>query len=90
MFGILISSENVQQILTHQMTLKDTEPMCDPMLYLRNTQATGKNWYYIRGYLGEVNNNVISWMVLPAYMFEKKFDYNKDKIKTDWDIIVRL
>lgn len=90
MFAILISSENLQEILSHQMTLPDHEPLCDPTVYLRNTQMNGRKWYYIRGYVGEVfKGTVASWGVLPAYRFEPQFDYDEEKIKTDWTIAVR-
>lgn len=82
MFAILFSEENLGKILEHNETV-DSAPVY-PDVYLNHKN----DWYYIRGYVTN-RGKVVDYAVIPEYLFVKVFDYNPEKIKTDWDIIVR-
>lgn len=84
MFGILMNDSNIEKIVEHQKTLTPTEAHLAPDLYLNR----GNDWYYIRGYV-DSNGRAGTWAAYPAHVFVKTFDFDPDKIKTDWDQIVR-
>lgn len=84
MFAILISEKNLPIIKEHQDELSPSLGHFYDKPYL----ASLVDWYYIRGYVTE-KGALESWAAYPEEYFTRKFDYNPEKIKTDWDQIVR-
>lgn len=82
MFAILISEENMPDIADSGVF--DKQPVSNVSLYLNRPRP----WYFIRGYV-TLRGTLDEWAVLPAYMLEETFDYDPDKIKTDWTNLVR-
>jgi hypothetical protein len=82
MFAILISNENMPKILESVTPTTDHHP--DFQIFLNSE----KTWYLVTGWVG-TRGDVIDWTIMPAYMLEEKFEYDPNKIKTDWDQIVR-
>lgn len=81
MFAILIKSENVPKI--RESGLSD-----DLLVAMVIALTSRKNWYAVTGYIKR-NGEFIGSTVLPAFVIEEHFEYDPDKIKTDWDQIVR-
>lgn len=82
MFAILISEENVSKIdQVEFLTDKDKTAVRQ---YLRSKFC----WYFVRGYIG-VRGELHDWTVIPHYLLRQSFEYDPDKIITDWDQIVR-
>lgn len=76
MFAILISPDTRDKIEQHDVF--DPE-LTDLDIFLK----AKAQWYFITGYVS-ARGEVVDWAAEPAYIFEKKFDYDADKIKTDW------
>jgi len=55
-------------------------------LYLRHP----KDWYLIRGYVPSWGGEPWKFAVLPANTFDECFEHDAEKIRTDWDQIVRI
>lgn len=53
-------------------------------IYLRHHE----DWYLISGYVGP-RGTYETWAILPAYVLEMNFEYDAEKIKTDWTNLVR-
>lgn len=86
MFAIEITTENMPKIQECEALQKHNEDTLNA--YLANYEKRGKRWYAIRGYVTR-QGRVQDFAILPAYVFENEFEYDPDKIKTDWDQIVR-
>lgn len=83
MFGILLSHENVPKIESRQLTLTASDRSClDVYLALKGS------WYFISGYVDR-RGAVMDWTVLPAYIFERNYDYDDEMIKTNWVQVFR-
>lgn len=84
MFAILISEENLLKIQEHQMELPE-----DVARYYAPAYLLSKvDWYYVRG-LGDIQGAGTTWGCYPEEFFAREFEYDADKIKTDWDQIVQ-
>jgi len=84
MFAILISEENLPKIKEHQNSLHSL----DERLYARPYHTSPVNWYYVRGYVDQ-KGTLVSWTCFPEELFNRLFESNAEKVKTDWDQIVR-
>lgn len=82
MFAILIAEENMAQIRQVKALTERDAPSLNRYIYAR------RNFYLIRGYV-DLHGRVIDWAVLPAYIFQRHFDYDPVKIQTEWNIITR-
>lgn len=83
MFAILATQENmpkiaeVETIRTHDRNYIER--------YYVNSQ---KDWYVVRGYVS-LRGNVHDWSIFPAEYFRRYYDYDPEKIQTDWAQAVR-
>ena len=85
MFAIEITEENLPQILqTPGLTIADAQLMADAFIAHNNDHVR----YFIKGYTDR-KNRLVPWTTLPEFIFVKNFDFDPEKIKTDWDIVVR-
>lgn len=82
MFAIEITIENMPKI--RQSEVLSDKDITSLELYLRSPKV----WYLVRGYVPS-RGAPVDWVILPAYKFEKDFDYHPIKIKTNWDLIVK-
>lgn len=79
MFAILISEETLPKIVeTHGLTQAEIDwlPKC-----------INKDRYFVTGFV-DLRGQVWPWIFLPRYLL-KNFEHDEEKIKTDWDQIVR-
>lgn len=84
MHAIQITEENMAKIVeSNGLTEKDKASI--GRYYARNQRHT---WYFIRGYVTQRGKH-IDWCVLPAANFEHGFEFSPEKIRTDWDQVVR-
>jgi hypothetical protein len=84
MFAILIAHDNMPKIEEH---LNDENPTIPWMITELNANSN-RDWYFVTGYVKR-SGEFINWTILPAYVVENNFEYDPDKINTDWDQIVR-
>lgn len=89
MFAIRITEKNLEKIHERLRWLKD-DARIDLSIFVNHE----RDWYFIDGYF-EPSARFGSrpqdrWGILPAYIFLKSYDYDAEKIQTDWDQIVRL
>jgi len=84
MFAIEITDETLPKIMVHQAELDEVAACFVPECYVNKNIK----WYYIRGYITE-RGALETWAAYPESHFNKAFEHNSDKIKTDWDIVVR-
>lgn len=82
MFAILITNQNMPKIV--QEELLPTSILRAIQIYL----AKRERWYLIRGYV-TLWGNLEPWALLPAWILERRYDIDPDKIKTEWSQIVR-
>lgn len=82
MFAILISEENMPKI--QEVLDTSVRPLHTVDMYIRHPA----DWYFIQGYIPYIGAPE-PLAILPGYVFETNFEYDPDKIKTDWDQIVR-
>lgn len=83
MFAILISNETMPKI-------NEVEVLSDSFKTVLGSLYCNKriDWYLITGFVTE-RGGIMPWNILPAFVFIPKFEHDEEKIKTDWDIIVR-
>lgn len=53
-------------------------------IYVRSARP----WYFVRGYVNS-SGALEPWAVFPEDILRRSYDYDPDKIHTDWDQIVR-
>lgn len=82
MFAIQITEENMPEILNSLPQIREENVMLD--MYARHT----RDWFIIRGFVPHIGS-MTDWAILPAYILKLKYEYDPNKIKTDWDQIVR-
>ena len=82
MFAILIAPENMPKIAERFDLPPHDQNFIDMCLRDRS------DWYFISGYVTE-RGQVTDWSVLPRYRLFWSFDFDEEKIKTDWTITVR-
>ena len=83
MFAIELSEDNLPQILqTSTLFVAEAQIMTD--LYFRSPRT----YYFIKDYFDR-NGRQQGWGILPEFVLKDFFEYDPDKIKTDWDQIVR-
>lgn len=82
MFAILLNIDNLPKII-QRIPDSDTGDSLVPT-YLNSS----RRWYVVTGYVTR-SGKYFDWTIIPAYVIETHFEYDKDKIKTDWDQIVR-
>jgi hypothetical protein len=58
--------------------------MKDLDMYIRSH----RDWYMITGYI-DFAGKFHSWSIQPKYLLKTDFEYDADKIQTQWDQIVR-
>jgi hypothetical protein len=83
MFAILISTENLPVIALRMEHHSDFD-MKDLDMYIRSH----RDWYMITGYI-DFAGKFHSWSIQPKYLLKTDFEYDADKIQTQWDQIVR-
>ena len=84
MFAIVVSDETMPKIRqSSQLTDKDKSAVEQ---YCLNRPRS--KYYVITGYVTR-RGMVMNWTFLPHHLFEKNFEFDPEKIKTDWDQIVR-
>lgn len=84
MFAIQISTETAPKI-SQSDALSSTDKDMIAKLYLAPRRFA---WYLITGYVDH-HGGVRDWAVLPEPTFVRHFDFEPEKIKTDWSQIVR-
>lgn len=82
MFAIEITIQNMPKI--RQYEKMSDEDKANLELYLRSPKV----WYLVTGYVPR-RGPLIDWIILPANILDKCYDYNPLRIKTNWDQIVR-
>lgn len=82
MFAIQITEENMPQIL------ESVSPKDPDVHYINTFLANRAEWYVITGYVSRFGK-FHDWVILPAYVLVSNYEYDKDKIRTTWDQIVR-
>lgn len=82
MHAILISEENADKIAESEVVSHC--PLHTIYVYRNNI----KNWYLISGYVDR-EGRYFDFATLPQYILDRNFEYDADKIRTDWDQIVR-
>jgi hypothetical protein len=81
-FAIEFNEVTLPKILQiHGMTVKEAQGLTDVFLK--------KDYVIVSGYYND-RTPLSDWEILPKYVFTETFDFNPEKIKTDWDQIVRL
>jgi hypothetical protein len=81
MFAIEISEENMEKIAESGiLTIERLNAIGGVYLPAR------ANYYFVRGFFVD---SEIRWTVLPEFILSEEYNYDPDKIKTDWDQIVR-
>lgn len=83
MFAILISEENLPKIQEHQAELPKESARIYSPAYLNSNV----DWYYVRGLHG-IQGAGNTWGCYPQEFFSREFEYDADKIKTDWSQVV--
>lgn len=82
MFAILISEDNLKKILESDSVPHENRTALE--YFLRHRE----DWYIITGYVTRFGS-FESYAILPGYVFRPTFDYDPEKIKTEWNQIVR-
>lgn len=82
MFAIKLTEDNFPKILLTP-TLSIAKAQAISELYFH------RNYIFVAGYVDHFGR-VTGWDIIPEFVFKKFFDYDPEKIKTDWDQIVRL
>lgn len=85
MFAIQITEENLSKIEIDQKNQPIWAQHFVPRPYLNSNV----DWYYVSGYVNSAGQ-LESWAALPFHWIATNFEYNAERIKTDWDQIVRL
>jgi hypothetical protein len=81
MFAIKITPDTMHKIgSTHTLTIRDFRSI--ESLFARREAV------FITGYVTR-GGQLMDWIVLPWYEFEESFEFDAQKIQTDWDQIVR-
>lgn len=83
MFAILVAEENFDKI-TQNHHYQKTESNHE--LNLDIFASAAKPYYFISGYIDRRGR--VDWVLMPEYIMKRKFEYDEEKIKTDWDQIV--
>lgn len=82
MFALLINSDNLEKISqVYDISEKD-------MAEIRIFTISSLKWYLVRGYVS-LRGEPQDWVILPEYIIHNKYEYDPEKIDTDWDQIVR-
>lgn len=84
MFAILINQENVAKIPIESFTNPE-----DLQRTLNLCLALKRRWYFVRGFVDN-RGRFYDWVTLPHYIIEEDYEYDANKIQTDWDQIVRM
>jgi hypothetical protein len=82
MFAILISEENRCEIETSGVLQFREIDTIDVYMRASSQYVLVRGWTTPRG-------EFKPWTVLPLYILEESYDYDPNKIKIDWDQIVR-
>ena len=85
MFAIKITEDNMETIT--ESGVFATKPKNFVAMFLSRSQRGG-DWALIRGYVPD-RGAIIDWAVLPKFVLDEFFDYDPDKIQTDWTNLVR-
>lgn len=83
MFAILISQENMPKIEKFKERFAG-EVDFQTSMYLNSNSL----WYFVTGYYDR-RGRTLDWTILPAYVLEEDFEFDAEKIRTEWDQIVR-
>ena len=94
MFAILISEENVPEIIQTVPAVDETPFDGDKAsvldFYLDRTRERpwSELYYLITGYVTK-DGRLVPWAILPKTIFDKTFEYDPHVIPHNWDQIVR-
>lgn len=81
MFAMHINSDTIGKLM-------DSDISSHLKTALIITRSSTKSWYFVRGYVLR-GGPYVGDTILPAYVVEQLFEHDPNKIKTDWDQIVR-
>lgn len=82
MFAILIADENVE--LLSEFQIEHDIPVDHVLSYL----ICKSEWFLVRGWQSP-RGGLKVWTCLPGYIIRENYEFDPEKIKTEWDQIVR-
>ena len=80
MFAILIAEETLPKIICDGFDTNRHN--------LNHFIRHHRNWYFIRGYVSGTGR-ILDWVIFPEVTLSDAFEYDPERIQTDWDQIVR-
>jgi hypothetical protein len=84
-FAILVSEENRKTVMD---TIADRTPDHPVDYDLFTNRPRGVEYYFVTGYVND-RGEVEPWAFLPSFVFRQEFEYDAERIQTEFDQIVR-